>query len=111
MFVVLGLLVFPAQLHEVFDYDLALPFFLIFIARPLSVFVSLAFSHYSYKEKLLVSWLGLRGAVPIVLATFPVVIGIPRAVSIFNIVFFIVLASFLVQGGLAPRFIKWLKLT
>lgn len=110
MFLVLGLLVFPTQLHEVLDYDLTLPFFLIFIARPLSVFASLAFSHYSYKEKMLVSWLGLRGAVPIVLATFPMVMGIPKANSIFNIVFFIVLASFLIQGGLAPRFIKWLKL-
>ncbi len=109
MFLVLGLLVFPTQLHEVFDHDLTLPFFLIFIARPLSVFISLAFSHYSVKEKILVSWLGLRGAVPIVLATFPMVMGIPKANSIFNIVFFIVLASFLIQGGLAARFIKWLK--
>lgn len=110
MFLVLGLLVFPAQLNEVFNLDLTLPFFLIFFARPLSVFVSLAFSGYSVKEKLLVSWLGLRGAVPIVLATFPMVMGIPKANTIFNLVFFIVLISFLIQGGLAPRFIKWLKI-
>ncbi len=110
MFVILGLLVFPTQLHEVLDCDLALPFFLIFIARPLSVFASLAFSHFSNKEKMLVSWLGLRGAVPIVLATFPMVMGIPKSHSIFNIVFFTVLASFMIQGGFAPRFIKWLKL-
>lgn len=110
MFLVLGLLVFPAQLSEVFNLDLILPFFLIFFARPLSVFVSLAFSGYSTKEKLLVSWLGLRGAVPIVLATFPMVMGIPKANTIFNLVFFVVLISFLIQGGLAPRFIKWLKI-
>lgn len=109
MFLVLGLLVFPAQLNEIFNLDLALPFFLIFFARPISVFVSLAFSGYSIKEKILVSWLGLRGAVPIVLATFPMVMGIPKANTIFNLVFFIVLISFLIQGGLAPRFIKWLK--
>ncbi|MBM3468805.1 MAG: potassium/proton antiporter [Alphaproteobacteria bacterium] len=110
MFLVLGLLVFPTQLHEVFDHDLTLPFFLIFVARPISVFASLIFSHYSVKEKILISWLGLRGAVPIVLATFPMVMGIPKANTIFNIVFFIVLASFLIQGGLAVRFIKWLKI-
>ncbi len=110
MFLVLGLLVFPAQLSEIFNLDLILPFFLIFFARPLSVFVSLAFSGYSIKEKLLVSWLGLRGAVPIVLATFPMVMGIPKANTIFNLVFFVVLISFLIQGGLAPRFIKWLKI-
>ena len=110
IFLVLGLVVFPAQLHEIFNLDLALPFFLIFFARPLSVFVSLAYSGYKTKEKLLVSWLGLRGAVPIVLATFPMVMGIPKANTIFNLVFFIVLISFLVQGGLAPRVIKALKI-
>jgi len=109
MFLVLGLLVFPAQMNEIFNLDLALPFYLIFFARPMSVFVSLAFSQYSIKEKFLVSWLGLRGAVPIVLATFPMVMGIPKANTIFNLVFFIVLISFLVQGGLAPHFIKRLK--
>lgn len=110
IFLVLGLLVFPAQLHEVFDLDLALPFFLIFFARPLSVFVSMALSSYSTKEKFLVSWLGLRGAVPIVLATFPMVMGIPKANTIFNLVFYIVLNSFLIQGGLASYMIKWLKI-
>lgn len=110
IFLVLGLLVFPTQLHEVFDLDLVLPFFLIFFARPLSVFVSMTLSGYSAKEKLLVSWLGLRGAVPIVLATFPMVMGIPKANTIFNLVFYIVLISFLIQGGLASRFVKWLKI-
>lgn len=110
MFLVLGLLVFPAQLNEVFNWDLTLPFFLIFVARPVSVFLSLMFFKYSVKEKLLVSWLGLRGAVPIVLATFPMCMGIPKANTIFNLVFFIVLISFIIQGGLAPRFIKLLKI-
>lgn len=110
MFLVLGLLVFPTQLNEVFNMDLALPFFLIFIARPLSVLISLAFSNFSFKEKFLVSWLGLRGAVPIVLATFPMVMGIPKANTIFNLVFFVVLISFIVQGGLTPRFVERLKI-
>lgn len=110
MFLVLGLLVFPTQMNEIFNLDLALPFFLIFFARPASVFVALAFSKYSVKEKFLISWLGLRGAVPIVLATFPMVMGIPKANTIFNLVFFIVLISFLIQGGLAPNFIKRLKI-
>lgn len=109
MFLVLGLLVFPTQLNQVFNLALALPFFLIFLARPLSVFGALAFSHHSFKEKILVSWFGLRGAVPIVLATFPMVVGVPKANIIFNLVFFIVLISFLIQGGLAPYVIKWLK--
>ncbi|MCE3230552.1 MAG: Transporter, monovalent cation:proton antiporter-2 family [Alphaproteobacteria bacterium] len=110
MFLVLGLLVFPTQINEIFNLNLVVPFFLIFFARPVSVFVSLAFSGYPIKEKLLVSWLGLRGAVPIVLATFPMVMGIPKANTIFNLVFFVVLISFLIQGGLAPRLIKWLKI-
>lgn len=109
MFLVLGLLVFPAQMNEIFNLDLLLPLFLIFIARPVSVFISLSFARYSAKEKFLVSWLGLRGAVPIVLATFPMVMGIPKANTIFNLVFFIVLISFLIQGGLTPFFIKKLK--
>jgi potassium/hydrogen antiporter len=109
MFLVLGLLAFPSQLTEVFDWDLALPLFLIFVARPLSVCIALAFSTYTMKEKILISWVGMRGAVPIVLATFPLVMGIPKAQSIFNLVFFVVLSSFLIQGSLAHRFIKWLK--
>ena len=77
--------------------------FLIFVARPASVFVSLFFTRMSLREKTLVSWVGLRGAVPIVLATFPLLAGIPKAELIFNLVFFIVLTSVLLQGTTIPR--------
>jgi cell volume regulation protein A len=77
---------------------------LLFVARPISVFLCLApFRQFDWRAKLFVSWAGLRGAVPIVLATFPIVAGVPGAFAIFNIVFFVVLLSSLIQG---PT-IKW----
>lgn len=98
MFTTLGLLVFPSQLMPVAVASLLVVAALMFVARPLSVFISLAFSKVAFKEKVLISWVGLRGAVPIILATFPLVAGIPAAGPIFNIVFFIVFASVLLQG-------------
>ena len=98
MFIALGLLVFPSQLPNVAGVSLAIAGVLMFIARPLAVFVTLAPSNIPWREKMLVSWVGLRGAVPIVLATFPLVAGISAAPLIFNIVFFIVFASVLLQG-------------
>jgi cell volume regulation protein A len=74
-----------------------------FVARPVSVFICLAFSQVSFSEKLFISWVGLRGSVPIVLATFPLMVGLSEADQLFNIVFFIVLTSALIQGlSLAP---------
>jgi potassium/hydrogen antiporter len=80
-----------------------------FAARPVSVFLSLAASKTTWREKLLVSWVGLRGAVPIVLATFPLVAGVSKADDIFNIVFFIVLTSALLQGVSIPAAARLLK--
>ena len=102
MFVTLGLLVFPRQLPPVAGVSLALAAFLILVARPIAVFIALAASGISVREKLLISWVGLRGAVPIVLATFPLIAGVPMASAIFNIVFFIVLASVAIQGTTIP---------
>ncbi|MEZ5970864.1 MAG: potassium/proton antiporter [Hyphomonadaceae bacterium] len=99
MFVSLGLLVFPSQLPSVVTPGLIITAALMFIARPISVFVCLApFRRFDWRVKIFVAWAGLRGAVPIVLATFPIVAGAPSAQTIFNIVFFVVVASNLIQG-------------
>ncbi len=109
MFLALGLLVFPSKLLDVIAIGFALSAFLVFIARPLSVFISLAFSKFKWNEKAFISWVGLKGAVPIILATFPLMANVPNADMIFSVVFFIVLTSVLVQGwSLSPvaRFFK-----
>lgn len=99
MFLTLGLLVAPTNLLDVALPGLAIAFILMFVARPLSVFICLApFRRFGWRAKLFVSWAGLRGAVPIVLATFPMVAGIPGAFTIFNVVFFVVLVSSVIQG-------------
>jgi len=110
MFLVLGLLVFPSHLLPIVGLGLLAALFLMIVARPVSVFVTLAFSGVPITEKLMISWVGLRGAVPIVLATFPLLAGMPRAEMIFDLVFFIVLTSILLQGTSLPLFAKWLKL-
>ncbi len=105
MFLTLGLLITPSNLASVVAPGLAITFILMFIARPASVFICLApFRQFDWRAKLFVSWAGLRGAVPIVLATFPMVAGVPSAFTIFNIVFFVVLLSSMIQG---PT-IKWM---
>lgn len=112
MFVSLGLLVFPSQLPGVVLPGLAISAILMFVARPVSVFLCLApFPRYDTRVKLFVSWAGLRGAVPIVLATFPVVAGVSGAQMIFNIVFFVVVLSTLVQGTLLGYVGRLLGLT
>ncbi|AWI34198.1 potassium/proton antiporter [Helicobacter apodemus] len=98
VFLVLGLLVFPSQLPGVAIQALILAFVLIFLARPLSVFISLYKSKYNKKEKIYISWVGLRGAVPIILATYPYVYKFESSSTIFNIVFFMVIISVLLQG-------------
>ncbi len=99
MFLTLGLLVFPSKLLAITGIGLILSAVLMFIARPIAVLFSLIFSKIGLKEKLFTSWVGLRGAVPVILATFPLLAGIEYAELIFSIVFFIVLTSALLQGG------------
>jgi len=111
MFLTLGLLVFPHKIIPIIGSGLIISFCLIVIARPLGVFISLPFSKFSTKEKFFLSWVGLRGAVPIILATFPLLAGIPGAELIFNIVFFIVLTSALIQGWSIPAVAAWLNLS
>lgn len=110
MFLALGLLVFPSQLASAFVPGLLAALFLIFIARPVSVLLTLLPWKMPMNEKALVSWVGLRGAVPIILATYPLVAGVPDADAIFNIVFFIVIFSALVHGTSIPSVARWLGL-
>jgi cell volume regulation protein A len=109
MFLILGLLVFPSHLPGVALGGLLITAVAIFIARPVSVFIALLPVKITVREKLFVSWVGLRGAVPIVLATFPLLSNVPNAVFLFDLVFFIVLASVLLQGTTVPIVARWLK--
>ncbi|MDX2163450.1 MAG: potassium/proton antiporter [bacterium] len=109
LFVTLGLQVFPSQLPGVALDGLWTALFLIFIARPLSVFIALALSRLSVREKLFIAWVGLRGGAPIVLATFPLLAGIPLANTLFHLVFFIVLTSVLFQGTLIAPVARLLR--
>lgn len=111
MFLTLGLLVYPTRLVPIIGVGLLISAFLIVVARPVSVFLTLQFFKVPLRDKALVSWVGLRGAVPIILATFPFVAGMEEADLIFHIVFFIVLTSALVQGTTIPFIAKLLKVT
>ena len=111
MFLVLGLLVTP---HEIFDFEVIgvgmfVSFCLMFVARPIAVFAGTIFSRFNWREKLFISWTGLRGAVPIILATYPLTEGHPQAKYMFNLIFFVVLTSVMIQGktlALAAKFLK-----
>lgn len=110
MFLVLGLLVNPHEMLGVAPVALMIAGFMILVSRPVSVFACLVPFKMSMKARLMVSWVGLRGATPILFATYPVVAGIQGSNQIFNIVFFITLVSLLVQGMTITRVAKWLKL-
>jgi len=98
MFVVLGLLVFPSRLPDVAGPAMVVAVLLMFVARPLATAITLAPFRLPWRHQVFVSWVGLRGATPIILATFPVVAGVPDADTIFDVVFFVVITSVLVQG-------------
>jgi potassium/hydrogen antiporter len=104
MFLALGLLVFPSQLGDVWLKGTALALVLVFVARPLSAMLATSFDRFSIGERTVLGWAGLRGAVPVVLATFPVIDGVEHSTEFFNIVFFAVVLSTLLQGST----VEWL---
>mgnify|MGYP000927207091 CR=1 FL=1 len=111
MFLTLGLLVNPSELLPIAGVALLIGVFMTLISRPVSVFLSfIPFRSMSVKAKTYVSWVGLRGAVPIVFATYPWIAGVPHAKMIFNIVFFITILSLVVQGTTVGVMAGWLKL-
>ncbi|MFC4775594.1 potassium/proton antiporter [Paenibacillus sp. GCM10023252] len=99
MFIVLGLLVTPKELFQFTWQGIVLSFVLMLLARPVSVAVSLLLTRFSLKEKVVIAWAGLRGAVPIVLATYPLLAGLENGQLLFHVVFFVVLSSALIQGS------------
>lgn len=111
MFLTLGLLVFPSQIIPIMGIGIVISFFLILIARPLAVFTCLSPFKVQLKDKIFISWVGIRGAVPIIFATYPIVSGINGADMIFNIVFFITITSALLQGSTINVLARYLGLS
>jgi potassium/hydrogen antiporter len=107
LFLTLGLLVFPSKVVAVMGVGLLISLFLIFVARPVSVFISLLPFRMKMRRRFYISWVGLRGAVPIVFATYPLLAGVGKADMIFNIVFFISVTSVLIQGTTLTLVAKW----
>lgn len=110
MFLTLGLLVVPSRVMAIWPRGLVLVFFLALVARPVSVFLTLAPSKLDRQEKTLVAWAGLRGATPIVLATIPLLAGVSKAPHIFDLVFFVVVTSVLLKATSLRRVARWLGL-
>ena len=102
MFLVLGLLVFPTEIIQIGFEGLLIALVLIVLGRPISVFLATMFTGLNMRSRHMVSWVGLRGAVPIILATFPLVHGLEQAELFFSIVFFIVVTSVIIQGTTIP---------
>src|SRR5476651_878001 len=109
MFLTMGLLVLPSDISRVAVSGVLLSAFVVFVARPASVLICLTPFRYSLREQLMVSWAGLRGAVPIVVATYPLLAGASGAKMIFNLVFFVVFISVLLQGTTIPIVSKRLR--
>lgn len=111
MFLLLGLLVNPIQMLRTAPVAILIGVFIMLVARPAAVFGCLIpYRNISPKSKLFVSWVGLKGATPIIFATYPILSHIEGGDIIFNIVFFITLMSLVIQGGTLPLVAKWLKL-
>lgn len=111
MFLLLGLLVTPSNLLTHGLQALAIATFLIFVARPLAVMLCLLPFGFRWSERFYISWVGLRGAVPIVLALYPVIAGLSNAALLFEITFTVVLISLLLQGSTVPVMARWLKVS
>ncbi|MBN8577268.1 MAG: potassium/proton antiporter [Cytophagales bacterium] len=109
MFLTLGLLVFPSKIIPILGEGILISLFLILIARPVAVFLMLIRARdLNNRKKLFISWVGLRGAAPIVFATYPLIAGIHYADTIFNLVFFISVTSVILQGSTLSLMAKWL---
>ena len=110
MFLTLGLLVYPKQIVPIIGEGIMISAFLILIARPIAVFTSLSLSSdLNFRKKLFISWVGLRGAAPIVFATYPLLANIEYSHTIFHLVFFISVSSVLLQGTTLPYIARWLR--
>lgn len=110
MFLMLGLLATPSDLVEHAPAALAIALVLMFVARPLAVWLCLLPFHFPWREQVFIAWVGLRGAVPIILALFPLLAGIPEAPLILDVAFFVVLISLTVQGWTIPTLARRLRL-
>jgi potassium/hydrogen antiporter len=111
MFLTLGLLVFPSTLVDFWWQGALIALVVVLVARPIATFAALAFQGFSWQEQALLGWAGLRGAVPVVLAIFPVIAHVPHDSELFNIVFFAVVISTILQGVTFVPFANLLKVT
>ncbi|WP_295872519.1 potassium/proton antiporter [uncultured Zhongshania sp.] len=110
MFLMLGLLITPSNLIPIIFPALTIAFVLIFVARPIAVWLSLLPFHFPWREQVFIGWCGLRGAVPIILALFPSLAGLEHTQTYFELVFFVVLISLVLQGWTIAPIAKWMQI-